>query len=357
MSAIAASPSASEPTSSRWLFSLPVDLSVFLGSAAVSMALLWIGARAGLLGGATPEWAWVPCVLLIDVAHVYSTSFKVYLDVSELRRRPLLYAAVPILGFAAAVVLYTFGALVFWRALAYLAVFHFVRQQYGWVALYRGRCGEHDRLGHWLDAATVYAATLYPLAYWHANLPRRFWWFLEGDFALAIPSRVVSALGWIYVCLLVVYTLRSARAWLVTGTPNPGKDIVVATTAVCWYAGIVAYNSDYAFTVTNVIVHGVPYLALVWFSAARRSAAVLGTLFSRFFGRGVLVFLATLWALAYVEELVWDRAVWQDRPWLFGEGWDAGWLHFLIVPLLAVPQIVHYVLDGFIWKRRERASG
>lgn len=357
MSTVATTSRPFEPSASPWLFSMPVDLSVFLGSAAVSLALLWIGARAGLLGGATPEWAWVPCVLLIDVAHVYSTSFKVYLDTAELRRRPLLYLAVPVVGFVLAVALYTMGALVFWRALAYLAVFHFVRQQYGWVALYRGRCGEHDRLGHWLDAATVYAATLYPLAYWHANLPRRFWWFLEGDFGTTIPAIVASALGWIEVALLATYAARSAHAWLVTKRPNPGKDIVVVTTAVCWYAGIVAYNSDYAFTVTNVIVHGVPYLALVWFSAERRSQAIPTSAYARFFGRGVLVFLATLWALAYVEELVWDRAVWQDRAWLFGEGWDAGWIHFLLVPLLAVPQIVHYVLDGFIWKRRERTAG
>ena len=52
---------------------------------------------------------------------------------------------------------------VFWRALAYLAVFHFIRQQYGWVMLYRVRGGERGRAGRWLDGATVYAATLYPL--------------------------------------------------------------------------------------------------------------------------------------------------------------------------------------------------
>lgn len=337
-----------------WLFSMPVDLSVFLGSAVLSFALLWAGARFGLLAAGTPEWVWVPCVLLIDVAHVYSTSFKIYLDGQELRRRPLLYTAVPVLALVAGIALYTFGALVFWRVLAYVAVFHFIRQQYGWVALYRGRAGEYDRLGHWLDAATIYAATLYPLAYWHSNLPRRFWWFLEGDFALSIPGVAVTAFGWVYIALLSAYAVRSSRAWI-ERRPNPGKDIVVATTAACWYAGIVAYDSDYAFTVTNVIVHGVPYLAIVWFSASRRAAAIPGTAFARFFGRGAIVFLATLWVLAYVEELVWDRAVWQDRAWLFGPGWNVEWLQFLIVPLLAVPQIVHYVLDGFIWKRRERA--
>ena len=32
--------------------------------------------------------------------------------------------------------LYLIGPLVFWRVLAYLAVFHFVRQQYGFMAVY-----------------------------------------------------------------------------------------------------------------------------------------------------------------------------------------------------------------------------
>src|SRR5258705_3563287 len=136
-------PSASFP----WLFSARTDLSVFLGSAVVSLLALWIGARAGVLYSETPDWAWVPAVLLIDVAHVWSTSFRVYLDTDELKRRPWLYSLVPVLGLAIGIALYSEGELVFWRALAYLAVFHFIRQPYGWVALYRVTAGGRDALG------------------------------------------------------------------------------------------------------------------------------------------------------------------------------------------------------------------
>ena len=110
-----------------WLFSARTDLTVFLGSAVVSLLALWIGARAGMLYSDTPDWAWVPAVLLIDVAHVWSTSFRVYLDTDELKRRPWLYSLVPLLGLAVGIALYSEGELVFWRALAYLAVFHFIR--------------------------------------------------------------------------------------------------------------------------------------------------------------------------------------------------------------------------------------
>jgi hypothetical protein len=343
--------SAASQEGAAWLFSAPVDLSVFLGSAVVSLLALWIGARAGVLHEDTPDWAWVPAVLLIDVAHVYSTGFRVYFDVDELKRRPWLYGLVPVLGYVLGVALYSEGDLVFWRALAYLAVFHFVRQQYGWVALYRARAGERDTLGRWVDTVAVYMATVYPLIYWHTHLPRNFWWFLPKDFA-AIPPVIESVARPLYWAALAAYAINSIYRRLSLGKTNPGKDIVVATTAVCWYVGIVAFNSDYAFTVTNVIIHGVPYLALIYWHSRMRLEQKGGSGAYRIFARGPAVFLFALWALAYIEELFWDRTVWQEREYLFGGPIDVSSLKMLIVPLLALPQLTHYILDGFIWRRK-----
>jgi hypothetical protein len=334
-----------------WLFSARTDLTVFLGSAIVALLALWIGARAGVLYGDTPDWAWVPAVLLIDVAHVWSTSFRVYLDTDELKRRPWLYSLVPVLGLAIGIALYSEGELVFWRALAYLAVFHFIRQQYGWVALYRVRADERDALGKWIDTVAIYAATLYPLIYWHTHLPRRFWWFLTNDFA-AMPSIIERIAAPIYWLALGLYAFKSLYGWLIKREGNPGKDIVVVTTALCWYIGIVGYNSDYAFTVTNVVIHGVPYFALIYWYSRARMKQTSGRGAYRIFAHGPAVFLVTLWAIAYIEEMFWDRGVWQDRSWLFGSPWEIGTLKLVLVPLLALPQLVHYVLDGFIWRRK-----
>src|SRR5579872_6930279 len=63
-----------------WLFSAPVDLGVFLGSAAVALLALAVGAHFDLLQEDRSDWAWVPAVLLIDVAHVWATGFRTYLD-------------------------------------------------------------------------------------------------------------------------------------------------------------------------------------------------------------------------------------------------------------------------------------
>jgi hypothetical protein len=334
---------------SRWLFGPRVDLAVFLGSALFAFVLLGVGAASGITGD-TPDWAWVPAVLLVDVAHVWATGFRVYFDRREFSRRPLLYTLAPAIGLAVSVALYRLGPAVFWRSLAYLAIFHFVRQQYGWVALYRAKCGESDRVGRWLDAATIYAATLYPLLYWHTHLPRRFDWFVPGDIA-PLPSALETVARPLYVALLSAYALRSLLGWR-RGVGNFGKDVVVVTTAACWYVGIVALDSDYAFTVTNVLIHGIPYFALVYFTRRTAGTAPPSSDVVSKVGR-VIGFLGVLWMIAYVEELLWDRAIWQERGWLFGAPWELGEsAKGILVPLLALPQLTHYVLDGFVWRRR-----
>ncbi|HUQ02642.1 MAG TPA: hypothetical protein VM261_09115 [Kofleriaceae bacterium] len=340
---------------SRWLFGPRLDLAVFALPALVALAVVAL-APALDLPHETPDSAWIVLVLMVDVAHVWSTAFVTYLDPVELRRRPLLYAAVPLAGYAIGVTLYAAGgAALFWRALAYVAVFHFVRQQYGWVALYRARNDERDRAGALVDGAAIYAATLYPLLWWHAAPARAFAWFRPGDFATGLPDLVVTAGGALYLAILLAYVARAvldAR----TRAPSWGKHLVVATTVACWYTGIVLTDGDLTFTVTNVLIHGVPYAALVFVYGRAVAAADPATAAgpgARLLARGALVFAASLWAVAYLEELLWDRAIWHDRPQLFGGDLGLDDAHTFLVPLLAVPQLTHYVLDGFLWRRTQ----
>jgi hypothetical protein len=340
-----------------WLFSRRADLWTFVGSAAVAMGLLAIGWPLGWLDGKSPEWTWIVAILLIDVAHVYATGFRVYFDRVELARRPWLYGLTPLASFAVGWAIYSESESLFWSGLAYLAVFHFVRQQYGWVALYRSRGKETDSLGKWIDTSAIYLSMLYPLVYWHSHLPREFWWFRQGDF-IPVSFDLAERLFPVYVVSLGVYAARVLYRMARDGWVNPGKDAVVATTAICWYVGIVAFNSDFAFMVTNVIIHGIPYLVLVYWYRFRwvqtndsdhvRSDANPTRSWW-------VLFLGIIWMLAYAEELLWDASLWHERPWLFGvwPGLDS-W-RGILVPLLVVPQVTHYVLDGFIWKRRTNA--
>lgn len=345
-------PQMSRPT--PWLFDRRTDLLAFGGSALLSFAALAVGAWQGWLDTELPPAILVLTIVGVDVAHVWSTLFRVYLDPVERAQRPLLYGFTPVFAWVGGVALYQAGPLEFWRVFAYLAVFHFVRQQYGFLALYRARAGE-TRFRR-LDTAALTAATVYPLLFWHTHLPRGFDWFVTGDF-IVLPS-VLETVGFpVYLALLGAYLVRTLWARVRWGEHNPGRDLLMATTTLCWYVGIVVFNSDYAFTVTNVFIHGIPYIVLI-----RRYGLTHGAtegLGHRVLAAGWLPYLAVLWGLAYFEELLWDRAVWHDHPGLFGAGLGGATLGSLVVaalpfvvPLLAVPQLTHYILDGFIWKRR-----
>ena len=204
-------PATSPPVRFPWLFSPTVDLLTFLGSAVVALALLAVAWPFGWLESESPEWLWVTAVLMIDVAHVYATGFRVYFDPVELRRRPWVYTLTPLLGFLIGLSLYSESKMIFWRTLAYLAVFHFVRQQYGWVALYRSRAGERGRAGFWIDTLAIYLATVYPLIHWHAHLPRRFWWFLNFGVPVVMQSKVD---GWLFMYALGFASLIPAGVLL-----------------------------------------------------------------------------------------------------------------------------------------------
>jgi hypothetical protein len=333
----------------KWLFSPGLDVAAFAGSALVSVAFVLAAPALGI-GAETPPWAWLLFVVAIDVAHVWSTLFRVYLDKEELARRPLLYAGAPLLAYGLGLAAHAVSAELFWRLLAYVAAWHFVRQQVGWMVLY-GRRAKSDERTITFDRAAIYAATLGPVVWWHANLPRPFWWFREGDFIGGLPH-------WAGTLALELH-FAVLTAWLVyvvfTRQLHVGKVLLLVATWLSWFGGIVLAKSDLAFTVMNVVLHGVPYLALLYVYAKHRHAeggyGRLGLLVRA----GVPGFLALLWLLAFVEEFAWDRLVWHDHPMFFGAGGLQleGVLLALLVPLLSLPQTTHYLLDGFVWRTKD----
>ncbi|MEM7040446.1 MAG: hypothetical protein AAF570_26005 [Bacteroidota bacterium] len=206
-----------------------------------------------------PPWAWLLLIVGVDVAHVYSTLWRTYFDPEEFGKYKKQLTWIPILGFAAGFGLYAVDAMLFWRVLAYLAVFHFVRQQYGFLSIYARKDGR-EKWERTVDAVTIYAATVYPLLYWHTHLPRNFNWFMEGDF-VAVEANGLSEIGfWIYAVIMVGYVGKEIYMSGQRKRINVPKNLILIGTVVAWYYGIVVRNGDLAFTATNVLAHGIPYI-------------------------------------------------------------------------------------------------
>lgn len=334
---------------------------MFGGSALVALGLCAVASVLGVSG--LPDYAWLLLVLGIDVAHVHATWFRTYLDREELARHPARYVLVPLFAYAAAWLLYRQGALTFWRALAYVAVFHFVRQQVGWVALYRAAEARlcrpsHPRLERGLDELSIYAATLYPLLVWHARASDKpFSWFVSGDFVALPLAPFLPALTWVWATALAAFALRELWRLRRERRVALGRTVLVATTAATWYFGIVTAESDFVFTAANVIPHGVPYLWLLYVYTRERKREAPAFGFGHVAEGGLSAFVALLVGLAFVEEMGWDRLVDHERAWLFGSGTvlSPGVLAW-VVPLLVLPQLCHYLLDGLLWRRAESRS-
>jgi hypothetical protein len=335
--------------SAPWLVSARFDGLAF--SVPALLGLL-IGSLSGQLaepGGDTPAWAWLLFVVGVDVAHVHATTLRVYCDRQELARRPFLYSALPLLSLVAGVVVYSQSPALFWRCLAYIALFHFVRQQLGWMRLYRKRSAHPSAVDHRLDELAIYAATVCPVVVWHTRLPTPFYWFMPGDFIAGLPPSAAGAATLCFALIGGAFLARQVQLRL-QGQPWAwGKILLFTTTAGSWWGGIVLMANDFAFTVTNVVAHGVPYMLVSHRVAC--SHQQLAPEVRRWYLPSLSLYVLALGALAFTEEWLWDACVWHEHAALLGTPlWALEDAAALLVPLLTVPQLTHYLLDAFLWR-------
>jgi len=347
-------------SSTPWIYSVKFDLAAIIGPPVLVTAIVMVWGRQIAAVPETPPWLWIFLVLGVDVAHVYSSLFRTYLDKEEFSRRRNLYLLAPVLSWLVGVAVYAvLGPKLFWSGVAYFAIYHFVRQQYGFFMLYR----RGERATGWeyrLDQAAIYLATVYPLVYWH-TYPRNFQWFSEFE-VIHIPVRwpelVVRVM---YVAAIAGFLVKEVYKWRETGSLNTGKVLLLVATAAAWGTGIILFNGDLTFTLINIVAHGVPYMALVWIYQYRKRANVAHAKngFLKFFQlRYVPLYIGALVLVAYLEEGAWDWFVWQDHPDIFGPVNVnlMPWALAVLVPLLTMPQVTHYVLDAYIWRVNKKGK-
>lgn len=309
-------------------------------------------------------WIWLVLVVCIDVGHVYSTIYRTYMDKAALQKNRMLFYGSPVLIYIAGVMLHSIDPLFFWRAMTYLAVFHFIRQQYGFMRLY-SRKEEAPYFSRTIDTITIYAATLYPLLYWHLQGKQLFNWFTDDDFLYINSPGIIPFFRIMYISILLVYVSKEMYLTYKSRTFNLPKNLLIAGTVISWYMGIIYFKGDLTFTLLNVVSHGIPYYALVWAHGNKREKVAeekprwMEIVFKP---SNILLFLGFLFLLAYVEELLWDGLIWKEHGAAFpvfhlpNISENKSMLN-LLVPMLALPQLLHYFIDGFIWKVKKDKFG
>ena len=338
-----------------WLFSKRIDLfCIYLPIALSWLCLGWLPAQ--WIDYEIPLPVWVLSVLLVDVGHVWSTIFRTYLAKDERIQHGKLLIWAPLLSLFSVVAVCLFSIDWFWRLLAYFALFHFMKQQYGFMALYVFKSGKAKVKRFLSDKFVLYLSMLYPVIFWHFSGDRVFNWFVPNDFIrfpfLAETINIKALLAGfeiVYWALIGLWWLEELKKF---GWAHLGKQLWMLTSILTWYGGIVYYNSDLVFTISNVIAHGIPYVTLIIYYCYEKSK--LQAVSPRYSAGFIL--LAIIF-LAWIEEYCWDMLIYMDRPDFFGavlhypfEAIQAPIGQAFAIGFLALPQVTHYFLDGFIWK-------
>ena len=311
------------------------------------------------------ELLWFVLIVCIDVGHVYSTIYRTYMDKETIRKNRMLFFLSPLLLYLTGVMLHSIHPLFFWRAMAYLAVFHFIRQQYGFMRLY-SRNEKQNPIFRKIDGVTIYAATLYPMIYWHTQGKQNFNWFIESDFFYINQPGLIPAFFVIYLAILFIYLVKEIFIVFTEKKFNLPKNLLMLGTIVSWYMGIVYFKGDLTFTLLNVVSHGIPYYALVWAygNNQQKKITMKENWMKLFFNpKNIFLFVGFLVVLAYLEEMLWDGFIWKEHNSVFPltnllpdlTGFKS--LASLVIPLLALPQLMHYFIDGFIWKMKKDKFG
>lgn len=342
-----------------WIFSPVLDGLGIVGLPFIILALIFIFPGFFIDHAEVSPLLWLLVVMGVDVSHVYSTLFRTYLDPLTFKKHGSFLKVLPVAVWFAGIILYTFGTLIFWRVLAYLAVFHFIRQQYGFLKIYM----RNENKKSWFYSYTIYLIyfiTGIPVLIWHCSADRIFVWFVKDDFISLHFGFVVPYLKALLALLLLVYGAIEIYAILKNKQVNIPKNLLLAGTCISWYMGIVYFNSDLIFTLFNVISHGIPYIVMIWIYGNKKSVKETTPKWYRyvFSWKGVVLYIAVILLFSFMEEGLWDSMVWEEHHNYFQlfrsiPAVTNQMLLSLIVPLLSVPQVSHYIIDGYIWRLRE----
>lgn len=313
-------------------------------------------------------WVWLIFVIGIDVSHVWSTIFRTYADREEFRNHKVLLLVAPITSFALFFLISGLSQPLFWRILAYVALYHFIKQQYGFMRIYKAKAKDFKNKKI-KDEWVIYVGMIYPVLYWHLTDQRNFSWFVDGDFLnnyqylsdfpLESIFLLTNGLYWLFVILWLIQEILLKSIFLY------GKVLWVLTTVFNWYLGIVYFNSDLVFTITNIVAHGIPYLVLILFYVEKKKV-IKSEKPSLIINRRKLIaritiMLSIVLILAFGEEYFWDMLIYRERVQIFEsvipfpvDAFSNRWWQAFGIALLTVPQATHYIIDGFIWKSGDK---
>lgn len=313
------------PLRPGWIFSRNQDIVLFWGPLFFALAF-WLAPHADSLD-------FIINVVIADQIFNWSHVLATYAPLARLRNINRISNAKIVLTIlaigAGGLVFFHFMRTQFYIVLAYIALTHILRQQYGWIMVSRRKAGEPDKT-RIIDVIETWNIFLFPILYWHggfSQIAKRY--FAPDDLAIQFPSQLIFPL---HVLHWLIHAWYFSEIWRKPEMRNPAKISILAMSWLWLYGSIVIFQNSTVFWVCLLIVHGAPYIVYTHlrnpnFRPLRFGHKALPIWF--LFVLQIFI-LGLCWRMIGLTALKFD----QQSDWVFLIWW---------------PLLCHYAFDKFIW--------
>lgn len=280
--------------------------------------------------------------IMSDHGHVWATLIRAYGSKQEFRKRPVLYTLTPIICFGVSFATAYHSLELFFQLFMYFNLWHHVRQQYGWMMLTARKEPPLKKFDQVLDKLIIYGVGIYPLIWWHFH-DKGYSWRGATPY-LALPAWIEPIALFCHWSIVAIYLGRQFILYSRNTPVNLTKQLIWISTWAMMYPTIVISQSALVFLIVTNLTHGLPYIYLIYHYSKKQfdQESVLHRVLNTRAGY--------LWYLLFIALLGGSGLLLvKALPLLPG----------LSVPLtsalITLPPLIHFALDGFIWKSPHRS--
>jgi hypothetical protein len=318
------------------IFGTRNDLVVFLGIPLFAAAVF--GFFSGSLSNISPL-SFFLLYVLFDHFHVYLGIGTALHFPKQTAGRRFFYFGFPVACVLVYALAFHVSPRLFYSLFAYASLFHFGRQQIGWMRVSGRRGLSAGKLEFWLNDFVIYASTFGFVLYRIAKAPGARW-FEENDLGY-LPWLSSSLVLGLIVALNAIYL--GVQVWTLYRRQyfNTAKNVVWISTLITWMVSFVVFSGYNVVSLALIIVHhAAPFVLLTLLYSKKRLGENWRSRLGSNFLKVACVLIAFAFGAAALEfALVADVFPADALP-------DARFLE----PLLAAFSTYHYAIDSFFWR-------
>lgn len=337
---------------SSWVFSQQEDLWVFIGPLILAYSLLAIMHFTGMsIFADGPDFFYYYVALFVDGSHGITTFVRLSQKQDISKEQKIFFFLLPAIIWLLILSLIQMQFSYIEIMISYFAIYHFIKQQYGWLRITSVKTQSLTQTEEFLDKMMIYNVTLFPIFYW-SFIKTNFGWYGPNDIikfydhAWMKPVLII-----IHITLSLIYLYFQVHANKHRTHTPWGKYLIIAVTWVAWVIPIVILESHIAKVLCFAIPHGLQYY-YINFKVQSQSNNKTQTSPRQSLVPYLLRFYL---AFVFIELLIMSV----DKKMI-----EFLSLHYTVyqqsgssfLALVSVFQIWHFIADGYIWKIKSQKS-